>query len=108
MNGNLTALDLALVPAFFISYGVVGLIQLNALFGGAYLRYVAISAAVLIVAYAFVWIDFSDGCASQYSSLVCANDARGIHGFAIIWTYVSAAMLGMFLFNRSINALRGG
>ena len=45
MNGDLTALDMALVPSFFISYGIIGLIQLNALFGAAYLRFAAISAA---------------------------------------------------------------
>ena len=105
MNGDLTALDMALVPSFFISYGIVGLIQLNALFGAAYLRFAAISAAVLIIAYAFQWA-FAGGCTSHYSSLICANNAQGIFGFAFVWTYVSAAMLGMFLFNRSINALR--
>ncbi len=106
MNGDLTALDMALVPGFFISYGIIGLIQLNALFGAAYLRFAAISVAVLIIAYAFQWIDFSGGCATRYSSLICTNNAQGIFGFAFVWTYVSAAMLGMFLFNRSIHALR--
>lgn len=106
MNGDLTALDMALVPSFFISYGVVGLIQLNALFGGAYLRFAAMAASVALIAYAFQWIDFSGGCATHYSSLICANNAQGIYGFALVWTYVSAAMLGMFLFNRSIHALR--
>lgn len=107
MNGDLTALDMALVPSFFISYGIIGLIQLNALFGGAYLRYAIISAAAFIIALAFQWIDFSSGCASHYSSLICANNAQGIYGFAFVWTYVSAAMLAMFIFNRSIHALRG-
>lgn len=106
MNGSLTALDMALVPAFFISYGVVGLIQLNALFGGAYIRFAVMAASVTLIAYGFRWIDFSGGCTTFYSSLICANGAQGIFGFALIWTYVSAAMLGMFLFNRSINALR--
>ncbi len=105
MNGDLTALDMALVPSFFISYGIIGLIQLNALFAAAYLRFAAISAAVLIIAYAFPWI-FSGGCSTHYSSLICANNAQGIFGFAFVWSYVSVAMLGMFLFNRSIHALR--
>ena len=106
MNGDLTALDMALVPSFFISYGIVGLIQLNALFGGAYIRFAAIAAGATLIAFGFLWIDFSDGCVSFYSSLICANNAQGIYGFALVWTYVSAAMLAMFLFNRSIHALR--
>ena len=105
MNGDLTALDMALVPSFFISYGIIGLIQLNALFAQAYLRFVAISAAVLITAYVFQWM-FAGGCTTPYSSLICANNAQGLFGFAFVWTYVSAAMLGMFLFNRSLHALR--
>ena len=106
MNGDLTALDMALVPSFFISYGIIGLIQLNALFGGAWTRFVAIAGGAFIAALAIRWIDFSTGCAAPYSALICGNDAEGLYGFAIVWTYVSAAMLAMFLFNRSIHALR--
>lgn len=106
MNGDLTALDMALVPSFFISYGIVGLIQINALFARAWLRFAVIAAAGMIVALAFRRIDFSGGCDPFYSALICANDAQGIFGFAVVWTYVSAAMLAMFLFNRTVHALR--
>lgn len=107
MNGDLTALDMALVPSFFISYGIIGLIQLNALFAGAYLRYAMLAAVTMIIAYAFLWVDFSAGCAMPYSSLICANDAQGIHGFAFVWAYVSAAMLAAWAMVQGIWALQG-
>ena len=106
MNGDLTALDMALVPSFFISYGVLGLVQLNALFAGAYLRFIAIVVASLILIGLFSWIDFSEGCATPYSALICANNADGLVGFAIPWLWASGAMLAAWAMVRTIWAIQ--
>ena len=96
MTGDLTALDMALLPSFSISYGVLGLVQLGALFGGAYLRYVILAVGAALIAQSFLWIDFSGGCVERYSAFVCDNGAAGLHGLGVAWNWVSAAMLGMF------------
>ena len=102
MNGDLTALDMALAPSFFISYSVLALIQLNALFARAYVRYVVLVGIVGALMALFVFNDWSAACAEPLSAIICNNDGAGLVGFGWGWAAVSAGALAMYLFTSAL------
>ena len=103
---SLTAFDFALLGAFFISYSVIGLAQLNALFNGAFLRFLIVAALLAALAVAARASPFAGLCQEPPSAILCNNGGRGLWSMAIVWTAVSVAVFGMFLTSRMITRLR--
>lgn len=95
---DLTALDMALLPMFFISYSIVAIVQIANLFGGRHVLFAAITAGLLAIALSFRLADFSRFCAQSASAVVCGGDGEGLTAFALAWAYVSLGMLAMYLF----------
>lgn len=50
---DFSALELALMVPFFISYSVVALVQINNLFSGRFIIFAALSAAAALIAEGF-------------------------------------------------------
>lgn len=103
---DLTAFDFALIGGFFISYSVIGLAQLNALFNGAFVRFLVVAGVFAGIAIAAGSWSFAEYCAEPPSAIVCNNGGRGLWSMALVWSAVSAAILGMFLLSRLITRLR--
>ena len=103
---DLTAIDFALLGGFFISYSVIGLAQLNALFNGAFIRFGVVAGLLIAFALATLVAPFDAICAEPQSAIFCNNRGRGLWSLAMAWTAVSAAVFGMFLISRLITRFR--
>ena len=101
-----TALDGALLGAFFISYSVLALTQLNNLFNGRFILFFAVIACAALSAAGFELSDFSDFCANGPSAIVCGGTGRGLTILAMVWVYVSGAMFALFGVSRFIKTHR--
>ena len=101
-----TALDGALLGAFFISYSVLALVQLNNLFNGRFILFVALAACTALVATGFEFSEFAEICAESPSAIMCGGTGRGLTALGMVWVYVSAAMFALFGVAQLIRALR--
>ena len=72
------AMDAALQGVFFMSFGVLGLMQLTSLFEGRPLRFATFMLCAGAVAQGFGLLDFAGWCAQSSSALICNHDARGL------------------------------
>lgn len=100
------ALDLLLLGVFFISYNVLGLMQIAFLYGRRYLTFSAVSAGVLLIAQGFTWLDVSGFCQERSSVIICGEEREGLVGLGMVWVIVCAAMLVIFLLLQGIRWLR--
>lgn len=94
------AFDLLLLGVFFMSYNVLGLVQIAMLFGGRFIVFAALTVAALVAAQGFAWYDYAGFCAEPVSAIVCGRGRQGLTGLGMVWVYVSLAMLAMFGLNR--------
>lgn len=101
-----SALDGALIGAFFISYSVFALVQLNNLFNGRFILFVILAACAALIARGFVLYDYSEICAGGRSAIICGGQGRGLAALGMIWVYVSGAMFVLFGVAQGIRILR--
>ena len=106
-RADLSGFDLALLSVFFISYAVLGIVQLANLFGARFGIFVALIATALILGFGVGYIDFSGFCAETRSSIVCGERASGLSAFIMIWVWVSLAILPMFGLSKLLQWWRG-
>ena len=107
---DLTALDMALLPMFFISYSVIALVQITNLYGGRYGLFAGVTAGALALSLGFSVVDVSRFCDASASAIVCGGSGEGGDGlsaFSIAWVYSSLAMLVMFLFAQGLKRIAG-
>jgi len=102
-----TALDGALLGAFFISYSVLALVQLNNLFNGRFILFVALVACAALITTGFELSDFSKICANGPSAIICGGKGQGLTALGLVWLYVSGAMFALFGIAQLIRTLRG-
>ncbi|WP_416899407.1 MAG: hypothetical protein ACMVY4_06735 [Minwuia sp.] len=103
---HFSAIDMALLGCFFISYSVLALIQVANLFGNRFIVFGAIAAATAIAAQGFALADFSGFCAEQSSVIICSSEPHGLTRFGTVWVYVSAATLAMYAVVQAIRAFK--
>lgn len=101
-----TALDGGLLRAFFISYSVLALVQLNNLFNGRFILFLAIAACTALATTGFEYSDFEQICGESPSAIMCGGTGRGLSALGLVWIYVSAAMFALFGLGQLIRALR--
>lgn len=106
-NVEFGAFDLMLLGVFFISYNVLGLVQIAMLFGRRFIVFASLTAAALLAAQGFAWFDYAEFCVEPTSAIVCGRDQQGLTGMGMVWVYVSAAMLAMFGLNRLVRKRSG-
>ncbi|MEM7268178.1 MAG: hypothetical protein AAF401_02880 [Pseudomonadota bacterium] len=105
-SAELSALDMALIPSFFISYSVLALSQLNLLFSERFVFFAGLAVGSYALAIGLGAIDFSGFCEGTQSVVICGSEARGLRAFGVVWTWVSAAVLGMYLVSRGLTKWR--
>ncbi|MEM1315078.1 MAG: hypothetical protein AAGI51_11015 [Pseudomonadota bacterium] len=101
------AIDAALLGAFYMSYGVLGLVQIANLFEGRALRFAAILGGAAALGQGFGLLDYSGFCAVRSSAVICNHGARGLVGLATPWVWVSLAMLALFGMSKGLGRLSG-
>ena len=101
-----TAFDLMLLGIFFISYNVLALVQVALLYSRRWLAFAVLAAGTVALSQAFGHFDYAGFCAERQSAIVCSPDGRGLTGFALVWVYVSAAMLTAYIVLKGIRRLR--
>ncbi|MEM6743862.1 MAG: hypothetical protein AAF676_09020 [Pseudomonadota bacterium] len=100
------AIDAALLGAFYMSYGIFGLVQLVSLFEGRPLRFALLLLASGALAQGFGAFDADGFCLDGRSAIICNNGARGLVGLGMAWVWVSLGMLAMFAGSRGLSRLR--
>ena len=105
-RADLSGFDLALLSVFFISFAVLGVVQLANLFGGRTGVFSGLVAASLAFALGVRYAPFEGFCAETQSVLICNDAASGLSAFAMIWVWVSLAMLPMFGLSKLIQKYR--
>lgn len=93
-----SGLDQALTAAFFVSYVVLTLVQINNLFNRRFVVFAGLLTAAVVFAQGVRLLDLTSFCADTKSSIICNNQANGLISFGMLWAYVSLAALAMFLF----------
>lgn len=99
------ALDAALIGAFFMSYGIFGLVQLVNLFEGRPGRFAVSLIVAGALAQGFGALDVQAYCRDGPSAFVCNNDAAGLVALGMAWVWVSFGTLAMFAASKSLTRL---
>ncbi len=102
-----SALDGALLGAFFISYSVLALVQLSNLFNERFFVFVTLVACTALIARGFGLSDFTELCVDDPSVIMCGGNGRGLATLGMVWVYVSGAMFALFGIAQIIRSLRG-
>ena len=102
-----SGLDGAIVASFFISYSVLALTQISNLFNQKLTLFFSLTLIGLIAAVGVKGLDFTELCETRTSAILCNKGGDALREFAIVWVYISIAMLVLFLLSRAIQRMKG-
>ena len=102
------AFDLLLLGVFFISYNVLGLMQVAFLYGRRWILFGAVTIGVIALAQGLRYLDVSGFCADRSSAIVCGEDKQELVALGMIWGIVCIGILVIFILLQGLKRMRAG